>query len=181
MDLRFRMLLALALVVATASASTAGAAPRHFTSKKAIWGPVTYKGKPQFPIYHDLGAGIWEHTLTWADVAPTQPADPRSPTDPAYRWPADLDRAVTDAKRYHIRISLLVQGTPPWANGGRSLNWVPSPSDLADFVTAAARRYPTVKLWMIWGEPSRRGEILPPTPGEKRGTPPRQKRKKTHL
>ena len=39
---------------------------------------------------------------------------------------------------------------------------VPSnPADYADFVVAAARRYPTVRFWIIWGEPTRAGNFFP--------------------
>jgi hypothetical protein len=38
------------------------------------------------------------------------------------------------------------------------------PGYLADFVTAAARRFPDVHLWMIWGEPSRRQNFMPLVP-----------------
>jgi hypothetical protein len=154
------------LVVALGTHPGAAAATQpQFTSKKSIWGPVDFRGKPQFPIYHQLGAGIWQSSLNWSDTAPTEPAHPTDPSDPAYRWPADLDRAVVAARRYGIRISLLVAATPGWANGGRPPNWVPSkPGQLADFLTAASRRYPTVKLWMIWGEPSRHETFMPLTP-----------------
>jgi hypothetical protein len=152
------------IVAALAATAPALAAPRHFTAKKSIWGPVNYKGKPQFPIYHDLGAGIWQYALHWSAVASTRPSSPRDPADPAYQWPAELDQAVADAKRYRIRISLLLDSTPPWANGGRRGNWVPAPGDLANFAAAASRRYPSVKLWMIWGEPSRHENFMPLTP-----------------
>jgi hypothetical protein len=152
-----------ALVAAGFVTTSASAAPRHFTTKKSIWGPVNYNDKPQFPIYHDLGAGIWQYTLNWSAVAPNPPTSPRDPADPSYQWPEELDQAVKDARRYKIRISLLVMSTPRWANGGREANWVPSPADLADFVAAASRRYPSVKLWMIWGEPSRKENFLPLT------------------
>jgi hypothetical protein len=160
------MLLAVvALALIAAPIGSAEAKGRHFSSKKAIWGPVERGGKSQFPIYHDLGAGIWEYTLDWRQVAPTKPADPRNPADPAYQWLAELDRAVSEARKYHIRVTLLVRNTPEWANGGKPANWVPTrPADLGDFVTAAARRYPSVKLWMIWGEPSRRENFMPLTP-----------------
>jgi hypothetical protein len=167
-----RVLLAVALcaICSAVSAVPAGAAKTHFTSRKAIWGPVNRDGAPQFPIYHDLGAGIWQDTLNWRNTAPTRPADPTNPNDPAYHWPAELDQAVSDAARYKIRISLLVMSTPPWANGGRDYNWVPHDvGDYTDFLTAAARRYPSVKLWMIWGEPSRRPNFMPLTP-EKSGS-----------
>jgi hypothetical protein len=158
--------LALALVaLAAAAPQTPAASGRHFTAKKAIWGPVNFRGKSQFPIYHDLGAGIWEYSLDWSQTAPTQPANPTDPADPAYQWPAELDQAVSEAGKYGIRITLLVRQTPRWANGNRRPNWVPSdPADLADFVTAASRRYPSVKLWMIWGEPSRHENFRPLKP-----------------
>jgi hypothetical protein len=151
-------------------AAPATAAGRHFTSKKSIWGPVTRDGVSQFPKYHDLGAGIWQETLQWSVVAPIRPLNPRDPSDPAYRWPAALDQAVSEAAKYHIRISLLVMSTPGWANGGKPDNWVPTNvGNYADFLTAAARRYPSVRLWMIWGEPSRRPNFMPLTP-EKAGS-----------
>jgi hypothetical protein len=142
------------------------AAPsRHVTDKKSIWGPVTYNGKSQFPIYHDLGAGIWQRTIYWNNIAPQRPTHPKDPTDPAYEWPSDLGLAVKEARRYHIRVSLLVIFTPGWANGGQPYNWVPKKiSDYTDFLTAAARRYPSVKLWMIWGEPTRQPNFMPLTP-----------------
>src|SRR5439155_24304190 len=160
--LRVLSAMVLASACAALSAAPATAAKRHFTSKKSIWGPVTRDGVSQFPTYHDLGAGIWQTTLSWRDVTPTRPADPTNPSDPAYHWPAELDQAVSEASRYHIRISLLVMSSPPWANGGRPYNWVPTRiSDYTDFLTAAARRYPSVHLWMIWGEPSRRANFMP--------------------
>ena len=47
----------------------------------------------------------------------------------------------------------MLKGTPPWANGGRDPSWAPNVvADYASFVRAAARRYPSVRHWMIWGE-----------------------------
>jgi hypothetical protein len=156
---------------AAAGPAPAGAAKTHFTSRKSIWGPVTRGGVSQFPIYHDLGAGIYQTSLNWLATAPTRPANPTDPNDPAYQWPAELDQAVSEAARYHIRISLLVMSTPSWANGGRPYNWVPKNiSDYTDFLTAAARRYPSVNLWMIWGEPSRRANFMPETPEKHNAT-----------
>jgi hypothetical protein len=168
-------LLVLALVMAAAAgaaAAPAGAASgRHFSVKKSIWGPVTRDGKAQFPIYHDLGAGIWQYALNWDKVAPTAPADGSDPADPAYRWPAELDDAVAAARKYHIRIAFQVRSTPSWANGGKAANWVPTRlADLSAFVTAASRRYPSVKLWMIWGEPSRHENFMPLTPEKAQST-----------
>lgn len=144
-------------------------APARPSVKKAIWGPAVVEGVSQFPIYRDLGVGIFEATLSWSEVASTRPANPRDPADPAYRWPAQLDRAVAEAAASGIRVSLMLMWTPRWANGGKPSNWVPTrPADLADFAEAAARHYPGVRLWMVWGEPTKMSNFMPQVP-ETRG------------
>ena len=113
-------------------------------------------GRSEFPVYHELGVGIFEIDLNWAKVAPTQPQDARNPADPAYLWPPDISYAIQQASRFHIRVMLQAVATPSWANGGKAWNHPPTRvSALGQFLTAASRRYPTVHLWMIWGEPDR--------------------------
>ena len=52
-----------------------------------------------------------------------------------------------------MSVTILVQGTPAWANGGKGRQWVPdNMQDYADFMYAASQRYPTVHHWMVWGE-----------------------------
>jgi hypothetical protein len=109
--------------------ATAGAA---VSRKKAIAGPVEFQGESQFATYAALGAGIYQATLDSKRITALQPADPRDPLDPGYDWPSDLDEAVSEAARYHIRIAFTVSGQPA-----------------ADFFTAAARRYPAVHLWLV--------------------------------
>jgi hypothetical protein len=137
----------------------AAATPAHATGsiKKAIWGPVEVGGVSQFPIYRDLGVGIYQQDISWAAVTQRgRPANPRDPDDPAYAWPEVIDRAVAEARRYGIRLSLMVWRTPDWANGGRGVTAPPSrAADYADFIEAVSRRYPTVRFWMVWGEPIR--------------------------
>ena len=143
-------------------AMLAAPADARLTTKKSIWGPVRVNGVSQFPIYRDLGAGIYQTTLNWRSAAPTRPLRPTDPADPAYRWPAELDDAVAEARRYGIRVALLLQSSPAWANGDRDGRWAPlRPGDFADFATAAARRYPGVRFWLIWGEPTRRFNFRP--------------------
>jgi hypothetical protein len=150
---------ALAALLAIAGAAEA----KKPSIKKGIWGPVERKGVSQFPIYRDLGAGIYhpEKVLAWNEVAPTRPADPTNPSDPAYQWPPELDQAVAEGRRYGIKVALTVMWSPRWANGGRPRQWAPNRRDYARFLRAAARRYPSVRLWQIWGEPSRRANFLP--------------------
>jgi hypothetical protein len=129
--------------------------------KKSIWGPVEAGGQSPFPVYADLGVGIYQYTLDWPTIAPTRPAQPRDPSDPAYRWPAELDVAIREAKRRGIRVSVLLNHAPSWANGGRPQHWAPTPRSMADFAAAAVKRYPHVRHWMIWGEPSKTARFQP--------------------
>ena len=158
----------LMLAMAAASAVPADAATSR---KKAIWGPTTVSGVSQFPIYADLGAGIYQLKLRWSNVARSRPARPEDPADPAYRWPAQVEYALSEAAKYDMEVSLTLIGTPPWANGGRSERWAPRRvEDLAAFAEAAARRYPAVRHWMVWAEPSRQANFMPLSP-ERRGRP----------
>jgi hypothetical protein len=156
-----RRVAALAVVLALALVAVAGAQAAT-TSKKAMWGPIERNGKSQFPIYKKLGVGIYQTAISWRDIAGRRPAHPRDPADPAYRWPTALDHAVTEGRRYGIRVMVSVMNSPRWANGGRARAWAPKhPSDYAKFVRAAARRYRGVHLWMIWGEPSKGSNFKP--------------------
>jgi hypothetical protein len=137
------------------------------TLKKSMWGPASVKGTSQFPIYADLGVGLWQQSLSWNRVAASRPERPADPADPAYSWPAGLDSAIADAGRHGIEVSLLVIGTPRWANGGRPPRWAPTiPRDYADFLAAASRRYPAVRHWMIWGEPTKSSNFEPLRPDD---------------
>ena len=153
---RLLVLCAALLLLAAAPASA------EITRKKSMWGPATVGGASQFPIYADLGVGIWQTGLRWEQVATRRPERPSDPTDPAYAWPAELDAAIADAQAHGIAVALLVMGTPAWANGGRSAKWAPnSPRDYARFLTAAAHRYPAVRHWIIWGEPTKNTNFQP--------------------
>jgi hypothetical protein len=137
--------------------------PRRGPVPKLIWGPVLLpNGQSAFPIYHRLGVKVFQIDLNWAETAPTEPADTENPADPAYVWPAQLTTAISQARRYGIEVCLLVQQTPPWANGDQASAWAPTNANAyGQFLVAAARRYPTVHRWMIWGEPNRDGNLQP--------------------
>jgi hypothetical protein len=154
-----RRVAVLLLLVFAALPASADAA---VTRKKAIWGPITVDGVSQFPIYADLGVGIYQHALSWNAVAPARPANAQDPADPAYAWPPEVDQAVAEGARHGIQVSLMVTGTPGWANGGREPRYAPTePDDYADFLAAAAKRYPAVRHWMIWGEPTKASNFRP--------------------
>ena len=112
------MLLAALLLGAPGAANAA--------SNKAIWGPIQLPdGSSAFPIYRDLGVRFLQQGLNWSAAAPQRPANPRDPSDPAYRWPRELDEAVAEANAYGIELALMVVCSPPWANGSRGPAWCP--------------------------------------------------------
>jgi hypothetical protein len=159
---RFPLALLMTALLALALAAPVSGA---VTRKKSMWGPIELNGVSQFPIYAGLGVGIYQTQLTWAAVARQRPLHPRDPADPAYVWPTNIDQAVQGGAPYGIRVSLLVMSSPPWANGGQPPRWAPTnPQDFADFLEAASRRYPQVRHWMIWGEPSKSENFQPLTP-----------------
>jgi len=142
-------------VATLAIAAVLAAPPAAQAFSKAIWGPVTRNGVNQFPLYRQLGVSIYQADLPWAEVATRRPADPTNLADPAYRWPVQIQQAITQAKRLHMRVLLQIVGAPTWANGGHPWQWAPTrPGDYAAFAAAAAREYPSVHLWMVWGEPN---------------------------
>lgn len=123
---------------------------------KAIWGPVYRNGVNQFPLYHRLGVRIYEVDLDWNQIVPRRPRNGKNPRDPVYRWPASIAQAITQARRYHMQVLLQLIYTPRWANGGKARNVPPgTPAVYGNFAEAAARKYPSVHLWMVWGEPDR--------------------------
>lgn len=157
---------ALVIAVAVLAAAPAGA----LAFSKSIWGPVFRNGKNQFPIYHQLGVSLFQMQLAWSAVAPRRPRHPTDPNDRAYRWPREIDQAIAQARRFHMRVLLQIQYSPQWAiTPHNDRSWAPNnPSDFADFAAAASRRYPSVHLWMIWGEPNKVGEFQPLTPAQPR-------------
>jgi hypothetical protein len=156
--------LAVLVIVFAGLAALAPAGASAFT--KAVWGPVTFRGVNQFPLYKALGAHIYETTLNWNEVAPRKPKHPDDPNDPAYRWPASLTTEIVQANEYGMRVVIQVGNAPSWANGGHGgTGWAPkSPLTFAAFVQAATREYPSVHMWMIWGEPNRKGDFRPEVP-----------------
>jgi hypothetical protein len=154
---RLLLPLCLAGALAFACASSASAA------EKSIWGPTTFAAGNSncpsgsscsaFPVYAQLGAQNFQMQVPWDRAAPTRPANPRDPNDPAYKWTSGTDTAIQQAAQYGMSVTILVQGTPAWANGGKGRQWVPdNVQDYADFMFAISQRYPSVHHWMVWGE-----------------------------
>lgn len=162
-EYRFGFRLALVALVTTILAL--GPAASSHALEKGFWGPTRVEGRSQFPIYKDLGVTVYQSALNWSVVAPTQPKQANDPEDPAYQWPEEVDFAIKEARRYRIKVALMIVGAPPWANGGRDSRWAPKRGDdFGKFAEAASRRYPDVRFWMVWGEPTREANFQPMDP-----------------
>jgi hypothetical protein len=122
----------IALPVATSQAAV--------TTKKAIWGPAEIDSESQFPVYKELGAGIYQTTLDWSEVADLEPLEAKDVDDPSYLWPEEIETAVREAKSEKMQVALTITGKPRWAKKA---------SDLGTFAKVAAKRFKNVHLWIV--------------------------------
>jgi hypothetical protein len=161
-----RLVFAALLVSAVAAIAAAPASAAHdarFGVQDDAWlmhGPGTLQSR--IATLQRLGVNVVRLTLRWYDVAPSRPAAPRDPTDPAYQWEP---YATTLGALHSAGITPLVTlwGAPSWANGGHPPAWLPS-SGFGDFAYAAASEFPWVHLWTVWNEPNSRATAVPVSP-----------------
>jgi hypothetical protein len=106
------------------------------------------------------GASVIHTTAAWSRIAPKRPAHAADGNDPAYRL-GDLDELVSNASSSGLRVMININGTPQWANGGRTPNHMPKRlADLTTFAKMLAGRYNghhglgNVRLWSVWNEPN---------------------------
>ena len=86
-------------------------------------------------------ATILRTLVTWANIAPTKPANAANPFDPAYNF-NDLDDFVRNAQAQDAEVLMTIWGTPKWANGNKTPNFLPtSMSSFQNFTKALASRY----------------------------------------
>lgn len=113
------------------------------------------------------GSQLVQTPLRWASVAPKKPPpgwNPQDPADPNYDW-EEIDLWVARAAAAGLVPILQVRGAPLWAQRCPSTETDapcnPDPNALADFTTAAVRRYsgnfgglPHVQYWQGLNEPN---------------------------
>lgn len=115
-------------------------------------------------------------SVNWRAIAPASQSAAFDATDPGssqYDW-RQIDGEIANASAHELRVMLLVQVAPRWAEGGNRPSsaaqgtWKPNPQDLADFGTALARRYsgsyaglPEVRDYMVWGEANLETNLTP--------------------
>ena len=166
-----RLFVLLAAVLVTAAlASTAAANERMWMGFHDD--PVLrYEGDRQNMLTltaQPNGATMIRTLVVWQRIAPTQPAVPSDPFDPAYKWD-DLDELVRNAQVRGQEVLMTIWGTPGWANGNKKPSFLPtSLANFTGFTQALASRYsgrypglPFVGFYGIWNE-SNLGSFLQP-------------------
>ena len=118
--------------------------------------------------------------MTWANIAPTRPTNPSNPFDPDYNFD-DLDELVRNTQLRGMEVLITVWGTPRWANGGKTPNYLPTKlSDLTTFTRALADRYsgryagyPFVRFYSVWNESNLQLFLAPQFDAKGRSVGPR--------
>jgi hypothetical protein len=159
-------LLGLLVAVAAASAPAGASARVLYGVQDDSWlvdGPGELSGR--LKELRSLGVEAYRFTLRWDQVAARKPSVAADPGDAAYDW-SWPDAVIRGLKAQGIKPVVTIWGTPPWANGGQTPNFVPSrPGPLASFSRAAAKRYRVeVRHWVVWNEPNQRRWMRPTTP-----------------
>ena len=78
--------------------------------------------------------------IDWSYVAPTRPADPENPDDPAYDW-SRYDTMFSALHDRGVSVMVTLLGTPPWASATGRWNAAPNAAYGGAFAGAVARRY----------------------------------------
>jgi hypothetical protein len=168
--------IALLALVATLAVSAAGA---QAATRMPIgfFDDVTFRYAPDraenLQQAAATGASVIHTTASWPQIAPKRPANALNGDDPAYRL-TDIDDLVANAARDGMRVMLDINGTPKWANGGKTPNVMPKKlGDLTAFARMLATRYNgrqnhgAVTLYSVWNEPNLELFLKPQFVGKK--------------
>ena len=190
---------ALFVVLVFAAVATSASGARKAATVRASAGPIetglgyielasSADDATQLKRIRAAGAKYVEIRMYWSSVAPsgtTAPAgfQPTDPADPNYKWES-YDRAISEAATAGLKPRLAITSAPRWAesssrsSAAKTGAYKPSPSALAKFLTAAARRYsgsfnglPRVQYWTIWNEPNLNTFLAPQTVNKKAFAP----------
>jgi hypothetical protein len=151
------VLAVLALLPAAHSASSPSPAFGIEDDAWLMYGPGTLSAR--LTTLDSLGTKLVRFTLRWDQVAPTRPASPRDPSDPAYEW-GQFDTVLRALHADGIQTVVTLYGAPTWSNRGHPPNWLPS-SGYGAFAYAASKRFPWVHQWTVWNEPNGRTFSVP--------------------
>ena len=156
---RIALLLSLAALVLPLTALAAKRMPVGFQDDPSFrWNGDT---QTELDRVQAANASIIRATADWRAIAPKRPKNPTNSFDPAYKL-NDLDDLVRNAQQRGIQVMITIWGTPKWANGNKSPNYLPRKlADLTKFSRALADRYsgrhagyPYVGRFSVWNEPN---------------------------
>lgn len=157
---RFSLVALMLLAIAPAAAARA---------KLGVMDQAYAHSEPErfWPDVLALNTKIVRFNIEWRLIAPTRPVAARDPADPAYAWAA-LDDLVKGAAANGIPVILTLVDPPAWSRQYPEVDLpssAPLPTDVADFLYAAAIRYsgsyqpatetaplPYVGKWEPWNE-----------------------------
>jgi hypothetical protein len=154
---RYALTLAAAVVALLALSAPADASPYvRYGLQDDAWlryGPGTVDER--IDTLDRMGVTLVRYTLDWSKLEPRRGE---------YDWD-QADAILRGLNKRGLVPVVTLWGTPRWANGGRSPNWVPkSKWTFAGFARTAADRYPFVRNWLIWNEPNQRRWLRPTSP-----------------
>jgi hypothetical protein len=176
------MLKKLLITVATSSvlASAALAVPAHAsTRQESVFQDDTtlvFSGdatrQQALDQIKSLGGTTIHSLLFWSRIAPdsdskTRPAGFDASNPDAYPPGAwfQYEQLVSEAQARGLKVILSPVQAPHWADTcntrGQAHHCKPSPKDFGAFVTAAAKRFPTVHSWTMWNEPNQSNWLYP--------------------
>jgi hypothetical protein len=122
-----------------------------------------------FARTRQLGSTVTRLTIAWSAIAPSKPPTRQEAQNPGYGgyvWNS-VDRSIKLARANRLEPLITILYPPRWAREGPA-PWKLDVPGLADFATAAARRYsgtfkglPRVRYWMIWNEPNLEAYLKP--------------------
>jgi hypothetical protein len=166
-------LVALAALTLAAPAQAGKTQESIFQDDATLLGDDAAKRDRALDELQSLGVDTVRALVLWNRIAPdalssTKPAFDASDPDayPAANW-GRLDALVQGAQERGIDVLLTPTGPGPgWASdcsGDYNARRIcrPNPEEYGAFVTAIARRYPSVRRWSIWNEPNQGGWLTP--------------------
>src|SRR5215212_5120690 len=167
------LLTALAAIALTAPAHASSTQESIFQDDATLLGDDVGKREQTLDEMQALGVDTVRALVLWNRIAPdalssTKPSFDAGDPDayPAGNW-ARVDALVQGAQARGMQMLLTPTGPGPgWASecsGDYAARRIckPSPQEYGAFVTAIARRYPSVRRWSVWNEPNQGGWLTP--------------------
>ena len=164
------LLLFAAFLVSPAAAFASRSQESLFEDETQLLYSGTTRADQTLNELQGLGVDVIRANVLWSRYAPS-PRSAKKPsfdaTDPNAYPLGEVDYLVQAAAARGMQVQLTPTGPgPAWASqcsGSYSVRRIckPRAADYGQFVTALARRYPSVRRWSFWNEPNQGGWLTP--------------------